>query len=218
MTFQRRMTLEIQDLDAVIGDLCNPNARWACGAGGVPQHLKKRDLVPLARGWHEFTIHAILPTTNKSKVTLKRAILIHAIMKGQEVRAERLIEEHIFEIVTSLHLDKPPLAFPNIIARLCEAANVPIEPDVPIPTARPIIISVMQNIRYPRQQPQQHQQFHEGYADQEQHAEHAQGFPEAQGSDKVLSGYEGLLRATTRVSKAATGTVPTIPSEASSDP
>ncbi|MED6178034.1 hypothetical protein PIB30_103880, partial [Stylosanthes scabra] len=130
MTFQRHMTPENQDLDAVIRGLCNPHARWACGAGGVPQHLKRRDLVPLARGWHEFIIHAILPTTNKSEVTLKRAILIHAIMKGQEVRAERLIEEHISEIVTSLHLDKPPLAFPNIIARLCEAAKVPIEPDV----------------------------------------------------------------------------------------
>ncbi|MED6189401.1 hypothetical protein PIB30_095664 [Stylosanthes scabra] len=40
---------------------------------------------------------------------------------------------------------------------------------------------MINNIRYPRQQPQQHQQFHEGYADQEQHVEHAQGFPKPQG-------------------------------------
>ncbi|MED6135362.1 hypothetical protein PIB30_045756 [Stylosanthes scabra] len=113
---------------------------------------------------------------NKSEVTLKRAIMIHAIMKSKEVRAERLIEETMSEIVTALHLDKPPLAFPNVIARLCEAASVP---------TRPITAAVKENLRHPHQQPQQHQQFHGRQDDQEQYAAYAaqvpQGFPEPQG-------------------------------------
>ncbi|MED6160489.1 hypothetical protein PIB30_051884 [Stylosanthes scabra] len=151
MTFRRRMILEYHDLNTVIQDLCVPHARWACGVGGAPQNLKRRDLLPISRGWHEFIIHSILPTMNKSEVMLKRAILIHAIMKSQEVRVERLIEETMSEIVTALHLDKPPLAFPNVIVHLCEAAGVLMEPGIPILIARRITAAVIENLRYPHQ-------------------------------------------------------------------
>ncbi|MED6197617.1 hypothetical protein PIB30_058190 [Stylosanthes scabra] len=124
MNFRKRMILDYHDLDVVIRDICVPIARWACEAGGAPQHLKRHDLLPILTGWHEFIIHSILPTTNKSEITLKRAILIHVIMKSQEVRAEKLIEEAMSEIVGALHLEKLPLAFPNVVARLCEAAGV----------------------------------------------------------------------------------------------
>ncbi|MED6224255.1 hypothetical protein PIB30_082264 [Stylosanthes scabra] len=155
MSYRRHMILEYQDLDSVIRDLCVPTAQWTIGAGGAPLHLKRHDLLPIPRGWHEFIIHLILPSQNKFEVTLKRGVLIHSIMKSQEVRVEKLIEETMWEIVATLHLDKPLLAFPSIIYCLCIATKVPLEPDMPVPVARPIIAVVMGNVRLPCQQAHQ---------------------------------------------------------------
>ncbi|MED6201849.1 hypothetical protein PIB30_099231 [Stylosanthes scabra] len=69
-----------------------------------------------------------------------------------------------------LHLSKPPLAFPNVIARLLEESGVDynaLDSDDKVPKGRPITAEVMENIRHPQhhsppphQSPQLHQ-FHE---------------------------------------------------------
>ncbi|MED6184856.1 hypothetical protein PIB30_051477 [Stylosanthes scabra] len=61
-----------------------------------------------------------MPTTNQSEVTLNRAVLIHYIMSSQEVRVEKVIVDAMMNIINKLHTTKPHLAFPNIIAGLCE--------------------------------------------------------------------------------------------------
>ncbi|MED6139908.1 hypothetical protein PIB30_088362 [Stylosanthes scabra] len=73
-------------------------------------------------------------------------------------------------IISKLHLSKPPLAFPNIIARLLEDSGVDyhaLDSGDKIPKGRPITAEVMENIRQPQrhsppphQTPQPHQ-FHE---------------------------------------------------------
>ncbi|MED6152633.1 hypothetical protein PIB30_093876 [Stylosanthes scabra] len=121
------------------------------------QELDTRsDLNPIARGWHEFIIHNIMPTTNQSEVTVNRAVLIHCIMSSQEVRVEKIIGDAMMNIITKLHATKPHLAFPNIIARLCEEMEVPYLASGPVeavPKARPITTLVMENLRYPPVQP-----------------------------------------------------------------
>ncbi|MED6200669.1 hypothetical protein PIB30_087500 [Stylosanthes scabra] len=109
-----------QELDAVIRDLCVEGSVWSLGTRNNPLYLKRSDLNPIARGWHEFIIHNIMPTTNQSEVTLNRAVLIHCIMSSQEVRVEKIIVDAMINIITKLHATKLPLSFPNIIARLCE--------------------------------------------------------------------------------------------------
>ncbi|MED6135964.1 hypothetical protein PIB30_051617 [Stylosanthes scabra] len=118
--FRRRMIPANQDLDTVIQDLCMQGSIWELGARNNPLYLERRDLRPIPRGWHEFIIHNILPTTNQSEVTVKRAVLIHYNIHSQEVRVEKLIMDAMTEIIKNLHSTKPPLAFPNVIARLCE--------------------------------------------------------------------------------------------------
>ncbi|MED6187892.1 hypothetical protein PIB30_080813, partial [Stylosanthes scabra] len=113
-----------QDLDAVTRDICVEGAIWSLGARNNPLYLKRSDLNPVARGWHEFIIHNIMPTTNQSEVTLNRAVLIHCIMSSQEVRVEKIIVDAMMNIISKLHTSKPPLAFPNIIARLCEELEI----------------------------------------------------------------------------------------------
>ncbi|MED6208546.1 hypothetical protein PIB30_046191 [Stylosanthes scabra] len=58
------------------------------GQPAQPMQLRRAELTPLARGWHEFIIHSIIPTGNRSEITIARAILIHSIIKGEDVRAE----------------------------------------------------------------------------------------------------------------------------------
>ncbi|MED6176419.1 hypothetical protein PIB30_088044 [Stylosanthes scabra] len=84
----------------------------------------------------------------------------------------------IMNIITKLHATKPPLAFPNIIARLCEEMDVPYlasRPVEAVPKARPMTTTVMENLRYPPVQP---------YFQQEQPA-NAANMPQGYGWDQL---------------------------------
>ncbi|MED6175262.1 hypothetical protein PIB30_076807 [Stylosanthes scabra] len=59
-------------------------------------------------------------------------------------------------IINKLHTTKPPLTFPNVIARLYEAMEISYlasGSDEAVPKARPITAAVMENIIYPYVQP-----------------------------------------------------------------
>ncbi|MED6188022.1 hypothetical protein PIB30_082057, partial [Stylosanthes scabra] len=86
-----------QRLDEVLADLCIPGASWKLSSSQppVPIQLRRTELQPLARGWQEFIIHSLVPTGNKSEITTSRAILIHTIMQGEDVRAEEIIAENM---------------------------------------------------------------------------------------------------------------------------
>ncbi|MED6176795.1 hypothetical protein PIB30_091725 [Stylosanthes scabra] len=84
-------------LDEVLRDLCVPGATWMLSSSQpvVPIQLKRTELHSLAKGWQEFIIHSLVPTGNKSEVTTTRAILIHSIMQGEDVRAENIIADNM---------------------------------------------------------------------------------------------------------------------------
>ncbi|MED6199346.1 hypothetical protein PIB30_075117 [Stylosanthes scabra] len=107
----------------ILRDICVEGAVWETGAHMNPLKLRRQDLTPLARGWHDFIIHNIKPTSNQSEVTVERAVLIHCIITSQEVEVEEIIEDTMTNIISKLHLSKPPLAFPNVIARLLEESG-----------------------------------------------------------------------------------------------
>ncbi|MED6188622.1 hypothetical protein PIB30_087599 [Stylosanthes scabra] len=98
-----------QRLDQVLQDLCIPGATW------------RAELTALARGWHEFIIHSIVPTGNKSEITIARAILIHSIIRGEDVRVEKIIANNIAMIAQGMQ-GKGKLAFPSTIFKLCKDA------------------------------------------------------------------------------------------------
>ncbi|MED6115683.1 hypothetical protein PIB30_093085, partial [Stylosanthes scabra] len=93
-----------QRLDEVLTDLCIPGATWRLSSGqpAQPIQLRRADLTPLARGWQEFIIHCIIPTSNKSEITIARAILIHSIIMGEDIRAEELIADNIAVIAQGM--------------------------------------------------------------------------------------------------------------------
>ncbi|MED6213194.1 hypothetical protein PIB30_090931 [Stylosanthes scabra] len=74
-----------QQLDQVLVDLCIPGATWKLSTGQlrVPIQLRRQELNPVARGWHEFSIHSLISSSNRSEIPVIRAILIHCIMRVQ---------------------------------------------------------------------------------------------------------------------------------------
>ncbi|MED6160165.1 hypothetical protein PIB30_048777 [Stylosanthes scabra] len=68
---------EDQRLDEVIREICLTGAQWKMSSSQPPHpiQLRRQDLTPVARGWAEFILHSMIPTGNKSEITVARAIL-----------------------------------------------------------------------------------------------------------------------------------------------
>ncbi|MED6163403.1 hypothetical protein PIB30_079660 [Stylosanthes scabra] len=122
------------------------------GRNPRPIQLRILDLFPVARGWQEFIINNIIPTGNKSEITIGRAVLIHCIMRGEDVRAEELITDSIAIIAQGLE-SNCQLGFPSTIYKLCKEAGVRMrefknmeEVDV----GRYITKEVIEKVRIPR--------------------------------------------------------------------
>ncbi|MED6113721.1 hypothetical protein PIB30_073490 [Stylosanthes scabra] len=145
-----------------VTDLCIPGATWRLSSSqpAQPIQLRRVELTPLAHGWHEFIIHSIIPTDNKSKITIARAISIHSIIKGKEVRAEELIADNIAVLAQGMH-GKGKLAFPSTIYKLCKDAQVPLyefRRTKLIPQDKPITARLMETTRLGRNMQVQQQQ------------------------------------------------------------
>ncbi|MED6188285.1 hypothetical protein PIB30_084489 [Stylosanthes scabra] len=116
-----------QRINEVLPDLCITGATWKLGSSqpAQPIQLRRAELTPLARGWHEFIIHSIIPTGNRFEITIARAILIHSIIKGKDVRPDELIADNIAIIAQGMQ-GKGTLAFPSTIYKLCKDSQVPL--------------------------------------------------------------------------------------------
>ncbi|MED6153986.1 hypothetical protein PIB30_107620 [Stylosanthes scabra] len=113
-----------QQLDQVLADLCIPGATWKLSTGQmrVPIQLRRQELNPVARGWHEFSIHSLIPSSNRSEIPVIRAILIHCFMRGEDVRAEDIIADKIVRMAQGIK-EKGKLGFPSTIYKLCKEAE-----------------------------------------------------------------------------------------------
>ncbi|MED6115583.1 hypothetical protein PIB30_092004 [Stylosanthes scabra] len=136
-------------------ELCEDGATWKMGKGKDPKpiQLRRPKLTNLARGWQEFVIHNLLPTGNKSEITVARAILIHSIIRRDEIRAEEIIADQIILITQGLGR-KGKIAFPSTIYKLCKAAKVKMNREYGgyehIDQGRLITNEVMETIRIPQ--------------------------------------------------------------------
>ncbi|MED6225061.1 hypothetical protein PIB30_090197 [Stylosanthes scabra] len=158
-----------QRLDEVLQDLCFPRATWRLSSGqpAQPIQLRRAEINPLAHGWHEFIIHSIMSTGNKSEITIARAILIHCIIRGEDVKAEEIIVDYIGMIAQGMQ-GKSNLAFPSTIFKLCKDVGVSMRESRGgelIPQDKLITARLMETTRFGRHvQVQQHNE--EGEEDQ----------------------------------------------------
>ncbi|MED6117260.1 hypothetical protein PIB30_108377 [Stylosanthes scabra] len=128
-----------QRLDEMIEEIYVPGAKWKMSSSqpNQPIQLKRQYLTPLARGWHEFIMHSIIPTGNKSEIT------------GDDLRAEELIADNIV-ITTEEVQGRSKLFFPSTIYRLCKEAEVSLrgfKRSELIPVDKPITARIMVRTR-----------------------------------------------------------------------
>ncbi|MED6127415.1 hypothetical protein PIB30_087907 [Stylosanthes scabra] len=173
-----------QQLDRVLADLCMPSATWKLSTGqqAVPIQLRRQELNPIARGWHELSIHSLIPSFNRSEIPVIRAILIHCIMNGEDVRAEDIIADKMVRMAQGIK-EKGKLGFPSTIYKLCNEAGVPLREfrrTKKIPVEKPIIARRMESTRLPRHI--QHQQ--------QDNEDEDQPMPQAEEGNEEGQGYE----------------------------
>ncbi|MED6145313.1 hypothetical protein PIB30_023895 [Stylosanthes scabra] len=137
-------------LEHVLEDLCIEGGDWVRHKDGRPHYLRRADLEPMTKGWYDFVCRSILPTTNRSELTVERAMLIHSIIIGENINVEEIIANQIYKFVYKTDLSSS-LPFPSIITALCADAKVPtIKDDTLIPQEPPIMGVAMIRMREPR--------------------------------------------------------------------
>ncbi|MED6193383.1 hypothetical protein PIB30_018912 [Stylosanthes scabra] len=137
-------------LEHVQEDLCIEGGEWVCHKDGRPHYLRRADLEPMTKGWYDFVCRSILLTTNRSELTIERAVLIHSIIIGENINVEEIIVDQFYKFIYKTDLSSS-LPFPSIIAALCANAKVPaIKDDTLIPQEPPIMGEAMIRVREPR--------------------------------------------------------------------
>ncbi|MED6164221.1 hypothetical protein PIB30_087618 [Stylosanthes scabra] len=138
------------DISFAPKDLCIEGADWVRHKDGRPHYLRRADLKPMTKGWYDFVCRSILPTTNRSELTVERAVLIHSIIIGENINVEEIIANQIYKSVYKMDLSSS-LPFSSIIAALCADAKVPaIKDDTLILQEPPIMGVAMIRVREPR--------------------------------------------------------------------
>ncbi|MED6214407.1 hypothetical protein PIB30_102782, partial [Stylosanthes scabra] len=87
-----------------------------------------------------------------SEIPVIRAILIHCIMRGEDVRAEDIIADKIVRMAQGIK-EKGKLGFPSTIFKLCKEAGVPLREfrrTRKIQAEKPINARRMESTRLPR--------------------------------------------------------------------
>ncbi|MED6111544.1 hypothetical protein PIB30_053206 [Stylosanthes scabra] len=134
-------------LDHLLEDLCIIGADWVRHKDGRPHYLRRATLEPMTKGWYEFICRSILPTTNRSELTVERAVLIHSIIIGENINVEEIIAEQIYKFVYKTDVSYS-LSFPSIIVALCADAKIlAIPDDTLIPQEPPIVGEAMTRTR-----------------------------------------------------------------------
>ncbi|MED6224766.1 hypothetical protein PIB30_087326, partial [Stylosanthes scabra] len=121
-----------------------------------------------------------MPTTNRSEVNVEWAVLIHAIIIGDDIQVNEIIAEQMYKFVNKTNT-RSKLPFTSVIALLCKEAKVTIPGDTLIPQGDPIEGVAMGRVRgprEPRQDPPLEQEIEEEAPQQQhQHFQQQQNFP-----------------------------------------
>ncbi|MED6209203.1 hypothetical protein PIB30_052455 [Stylosanthes scabra] len=149
-SYEERVANKDYRLDHVQEDLCIEGGEWVRHKDGRPHYLRRVDLEPMTKGWYDFVCRSIMPTCNRSELTVERAVLIHSIIIGENINVEEIIAKKFYKFIYKTDLSSS-LPFPSIIAALCADAKVPaIKNDNLIPQEPAIVGAAMLRTRETR--------------------------------------------------------------------
>ncbi|MED6183625.1 hypothetical protein PIB30_039465 [Stylosanthes scabra] len=123
-SYEERVANKDYRLDHIQEDICIEGGEWVRHKDGRPHYLRRANLEPMTKGWYDFVCRSIMPTTNRSELTVERAILIHSIIIGENINEEEIIAKQFYKFIYKADLSSS-LPFPSIIAALCADAKVP---------------------------------------------------------------------------------------------
>ncbi|RYR29821.1 hypothetical protein Ahy_B01g054354 [Arachis hypogaea] len=124
-SYEERVKYDQRCVD-VLSDLCKVGTDWVLDSQGQPLKLRRGDLIPRAKGWHDIVRRSLIPTSNNSEVTINRAIMIHCIMKEGEINVGEIIAKNIVDTAENVKQDSW-LGYPSTILCFCEDAGVPLK-------------------------------------------------------------------------------------------
>ncbi|MED6164347.1 hypothetical protein PIB30_088994 [Stylosanthes scabra] len=149
-SYEERVANKDYRLDHVQEDLCIEGGEWVRHKDGRPHYLRRADLEPMTKGWYDFVCRSVMPTTNRSELTVERAVLIHSIIIEENINVEEIIAKQFYKFIYKTDLSSS-LPFPSIIAALCADAKVPaIKNDNLIPQEPAIVGAAMLRTRETR--------------------------------------------------------------------
>ncbi|MED6164903.1 hypothetical protein PIB30_094574, partial [Stylosanthes scabra] len=98
-SYEERKANKDYRLEEVQECLCLEGREWMRHKDGRPHFLRRNDLEPMAKGWYNFVCRSIMPTTNRSELTVERAddtmipqemlIAGEAMVRTRETRARQ---------------------------------------------------------------------------------------------------------------------------------
>ncbi|MED6224150.1 hypothetical protein PIB30_081043 [Stylosanthes scabra] len=124
-SYHERKANEDFRLDHILYDMCEEGAEWVRHRDGRPHYLRRFDLEPMTKGWYEFVCRSILPTTNRSELTVERAMLIHSIIIGKNINVEEIIAEQIYKFIPTIPDDTLIPQEPPIVAEAMTRTREP---------------------------------------------------------------------------------------------
>ncbi|MED6165083.1 hypothetical protein PIB30_096247, partial [Stylosanthes scabra] len=158
-SYEERKANKDYRLEEVLECLCLEGREWVRHKDGRPHFLRRNDLEPMAKGWYDFVCRSIMPTTNRSELTVERAVLIHSIIIGENINVEEIIAEQFYKFIYKTDLSSS-LPFPSMIGALClDAKVVPHKDDTMIPQEIPIAGEAMIYRRLDQQQEENRKSF-----------------------------------------------------------
>ncbi|MED6112385.1 hypothetical protein PIB30_061213 [Stylosanthes scabra] len=149
-SYEERVANKDYRLDHVQEDLCIEGGEWVRHKDGRPHYLRRADLEHMTKSWYDFVCRSIMPTTNRSELTVERAVLIHSIIIGENINVDEIIAKQFYKFIYKTDLSSS-LPFPSIIAALCADAKIPsIKNDNMIPQEPAIVGEAMMRTRETR--------------------------------------------------------------------
>ncbi|MED6134003.1 hypothetical protein PIB30_033527 [Stylosanthes scabra] len=107
-SYEERKANKDYRLEEVLECLCLEGREWVRHKDGRPHFLRRNDLEPMAKGWYDFVCRSIMPTTNRSELTVERAVLIHSIIIGENINVEEIIAEQFYKFIYKTDLQEVP--------------------------------------------------------------------------------------------------------------
>ncbi|MED6195527.1 hypothetical protein PIB30_038662 [Stylosanthes scabra] len=98
-SYEERKANKDYRLEEVPECLCLEGREWVRHKDGRPHFLRRNDLEPMAKGWYDFVCRSIMPTTNRSELTVERVVLIHSIIIGENINVEEIIAEQLYKFI-----------------------------------------------------------------------------------------------------------------------